>query len=93
MPSAIDQRRLRDGAAALLASQDLREITLTPMLADRLLTLSNQLSDALCAMQSLDDLESREANEDAWNGMLEIQRRSERVDQAMARRGTEGLTS
>lgn len=67
MPTKIDQRRLRDGEAASnlpkpFSIQEMRR---------QLVILHN----AICAMQSLDDLGSVEANKKAWNDMLALSQR------------------
>jgi hypothetical protein len=38
-----------------------------------------ELTDAIAAMQSLDDLGSPEANQKAWDDMLELQKRHEKL--------------
>ena len=67
-PTAIDQRRLRDGAAALAASVD-------P--AGTIVELAQQIetvSAGIAAMQSLDDL-GPEANARAYRDEQELWRR------------------
>jgi len=70
MPSKVDQRRLRDGARGLALSTDLKSLSV-----EELQALYNELYDAACAMQSLDDLGSPEANDRAWKEMQELDRR------------------
>ncbi len=70
-----DQRRLRDGQAALDAPQDLADRTL-----DQLHDLRRTLFDGLAAMQSLDDLGSPEANEAAGRTCVELGRRLDAVE-------------
>lgn len=67
-PSAIDQRRLRDGAAALEASSRM------PRTHAGAEWLRTQLSDAIAAMQSLDDL-GEDRNQQAQRDLDELGRR------------------
>ena len=73
MPSAVDKRRLKDGQEALELGTDL------PTDLVELGVLRAELSTGICALQSLDDLGSEEANQRAWNDMLELQKRYQRV--------------
>jgi len=67
--SAVTKRRLNDGARAIAldieTSDDL----------DALKSYKSELHDGIAALQSLDDLGSEDANNAAWNDMLELQRR------------------
>ena len=68
-PSSIDQRRLRDGASALAASSS--EVPRTRVEAE---AQREQISDAIAAMQSLDDL-GEEGNRQAMQDLDELVRR------------------
>lgn len=82
MASRVDQRRLRDGAVGLeLPTDDLG--SLKPA---QLQHRYHQLYDAAVAMQSTDDLGSKEANQRAWDDMLELQRRLDAVKAEMETR-------
>jgi hypothetical protein len=71
MPTLLDQRRLRDGARALASSE--------PSGSDVAAWRAHveALGDAVAAMQSLDDLGSTEANNQAWSDMLALQEKWE----------------
>jgi Skp family chaperone for outer membrane proteins len=85
MPSKIDARRLRDGAAASsLLVDNLKELSL-----ERLKTLKDTLFDGVLAMQSLDDLGSKEANKEAWDRMIELQERYNAVEAEYKKRKAE----
>lgn len=73
MASAVTRRRLDDGAEALGLGTDLPEDL------PGLLELRGQLHDGIAALQSLDDLGSEAANQRAWDDMLELQKRYDRV--------------
>lgn len=73
MPSAVDKRRLKDGQEALELGTDL------PTDLGELQTLRDQLHDGVAALQSTDDLGSEAANQAAWDDMLELQKRYQRV--------------
>ena len=63
MPTKLDMRRLNDGAkASRLLAQD-------PKTIDECRSQIEELSDAIAAMQSLDDLGSAEANQRAMDDM------------------------
>ena len=65
MPNSTDQRRLNDGARAKALSEP-----------KNLKEMKEQLSiifDGMLALQSLDDLGSPEANQQAWDDMTELQ--------------------
>jgi hypothetical protein len=64
---------LADGANALGLGTDL------PKDLPGLLTLRDELHDGIAALQSLDDLGSEEDNNRAWNDMLELEKRYDRV--------------
>jgi hypothetical protein len=68
MPSAIDQRRLRDGAAALEASGKPAETI------DEIRRQISSVHDGIAALQSLDDL-GAEANERADRDQQELWKR------------------
>lgn len=69
MPTLVDQRRLRDGAKAQLLDE--------PKTAKEIRAQLDVLHDGIAALQSLDDLGSEEANDQAWNDMLALQRKAE----------------
>lgn len=71
MPSKVDARRLRDGAAAA-AAPDAKD-------KDGLKAQLDEMCDAITALQSLDDLGSEEANQAAWDQMISLQKRYERL--------------
>jgi hypothetical protein len=80
--SKIDERRLRDGAVGLgLPTDDLAQLTLAELEARR-----SSLHDAAVAMQSLDDLGSTEANQRAWDEMVELGRRLDKIQKELERR-------
>ena len=72
--SLVTKRRLRDGAEAM--NLEVR----TDVGLDQLIDLRNQLHDGIAALQSLDDLGSEEANQRAWDDMLELQKRYAKVE-------------
>lgn len=83
MPSKVDQRRLRDGAAGMaLPIDDLKKLSVVELRQRR-----TELYDAAVAMQSLDDLGSPEANQRAWDEMVELDRRLSLVKAELKRRG------
>lgn len=67
MISQVDQRRLGDGAKALALPE--LDTTDKMQLSARLY----ELHDAIAAMQSLDDLGSSEANQQAWEDMQKLE--------------------
>lgn len=71
MVSVVDRRRLRDGAEALVQDPN------TPKTIAEMEAQLRVLWDGATALQSLDDLGSPEANQKAWNDMLELQHRAE----------------
>ncbi len=81
MPTRLDQRRLNDGAGAAA----LREPKTVKEIKEQIETIS----DGIRALQSLDDLGSKEANDAAWNQMLELQKKEDDLKkklQALKRR-------
>ena len=74
MHSRLTHRRLRDGERAMTASENLDQLD-----RESLRTLRFDLENAVLAMQSLDDLGSEDANNKAWNDMLELQKRLDTV--------------
>jgi len=78
MPSAIDERRLRDGASAMRSPQNYDDMSI-----DELEELRVQLRDGVAAMQSLDDLGSPEANATAMRDMDELFKRYDAVVHAL----------
>jgi hypothetical protein len=76
MPTTIDERRLRDGAAAKKLSEPVSEAEIRQQL--------QQLHRAICAMQSLDDLGSDEANQRAWDDMMELEGKYKRLSEKLA---------
>lgn len=73
MPSAVDQRRLGDGARAKARGEEL------PDKLNDLISLRDELHSAICALQSLDDLGSEQANQAAWDDMTLLQKRYDKV--------------
>lgn len=69
MTTTHDKRRLADGDRA----KGLAKPKTTKEIQQQL----EILSDGIRALQSLDDLGSPEANQRAWDDMLELQRRSD----------------
>jgi hypothetical protein len=69
MVSQVDRRRLRDGAEALSLPE--------PQTLHEMKEQLQALMDGAVALQSMEDLGSPEANERAWNDMMELQRRHE----------------
>jgi len=67
--SSVTTRRLGDGQRALKlevpTSEDLHALR----------QYRDELHAGIAALQSLDDLGNEQANQDAWNDMLELQRR------------------
>lgn len=77
MVSTVDRRRLRDGAEALTRDQD------APKTVEEMEAQLQALWDGAVALQSLDDLGSPEANEKAWNDMMELQRRAQALEEKL----------
>jgi len=75
MITKTDQRRLKDGAQAMYLSESLS----IQEMEDQL----EQLESAACAMQSLDDLGSSEANKKAYDDMRELCRRCDEMQQKL----------
>jgi len=73
MPSAVDKRRLDDGARAKARGEA------NPDNLNDLISLRDELHSAICALQSLDDLGSEEANQAAWDDMTLLQGRYDKV--------------
>lgn len=71
MISVVDKRRLEKGAAALA----LPEPTTEQELEDTI----GVLHDAIAALQSLDDLGSDQANQQAWDDQLLLYRKYARL--------------
>lgn len=74
-PTTIDERRLRDGAAATALP--------VPSSRESALAQIETLDDAICALQSLDDLGSPEANARADEEMLLLQKRRDALRQQL----------
>ena len=74
-PTAIDERRLRDGAAAFALP--------VPSSRESVLAQIESLGDAIRALQSLDDLGSPEANKRADDEMLLLQKRRDALRQQL----------
>lgn len=70
-PSRIDRRRLKDGEEA----SNLPEPTTEAQIREQL----SILSDGIAALQSTDDLGSPEANQAAWDDMLALQAKYDRL--------------
>lgn len=82
--SAVDRRRLDDGARALAAVE--------PALDDTLAwrRYVEELQSAVAAMQSLDDL-GPDANKKAWNDLLALQEKWKKAERKLAElRGKRG---
>lgn len=72
-------RRLNDGEEALsLQTKPL------PDTLEKLQDLRGKLHDGIVALQSLDDLGSEDANQRAWDDMLELQSRYTQVEAKIA---------
>lgn len=71
MPSKIDARRLRDGASAASLPE--------PKTVEEIQAQLEVLGDGIAAMQSLDDLGSPEANQQAWDDMCALSKRYEEL--------------
>ena len=76
-PSAIDQRRLRDGAAALAISSQAAETI------DEVRRQLSTVHDGIAALQSLDDL-GPEANAQASDDEQELWKRMKTLEQRLA---------
>ena len=76
VPSAIDQRRLRDGAIALTVS------THVPETLDEIRQQINNIRDGIAALQSLDAL-GTEANACAYRDEQELWRRMKALEQRL----------
>jgi hypothetical protein len=72
--SAVTRRRLNDGQQALETSKNP-----LPESIQGLTELRNQLHDGIAALQSLDDLGSEQANQQAWDDMIALQVRYDEV--------------
>jgi len=81
----VDQRRLRDGARALNLSK--------PRTRKEMKAALQVLWDGAVALQSVDDLGSPEANQQAWDDMLALQRKAQalerKIKQLKSRRKTD----
>lgn len=83
--SAVTKRRLRDGAKGMsVGVMDLQESSV-----EDLQRKYSSLSDSIVALQSLDDLGSPEANQEAWDDMIELSKRCKAVEEELERRGVE----
>lgn len=71
---AGDQRRLRDGARGAAMEEPTAD---TPQKEIR--KYLGRMHESLCAMQSLDDLGSDEANKQAWDDMIALERKYARA--------------
>lgn len=78
VPSRIDRRRLRDGAAALTLATNIAGKSRAEVEG-----LRSQLLDGALALQSLDDLGTAEENATAAADLKELQRRLFALDQLM----------
>lgn len=76
MPTAIDQRRLRNGAEAAA----LPEVSALEQKKRQLW----HLHDGVCALQSLNDLGSPEENQRAWDDMCALQKRYDKLKDEIA---------
>ena len=75
MTTTHDKRRLADGDRAKGLAK--------PKTAKEIQQQLEFLSDGIRALPSLDDLGSPEANQRAWDDMLELQRRSDALKAAL----------
>lgn len=75
-PSLVDQRRLRDGAAAMALGE--------PRTRAELEATITSIEDGIRALQSTDDLGTDEENEACWQDMLTLERRLERYRTQLA---------
>lgn len=83
MATALDRRRMRDGESAMAASEEgLQEMDLAALKA-----LREEVRDGCAAMQSLDDLGSKEANDAAWQTCIELEEKYKRIKAELVRRG------
>lgn len=73
----VTKRRLSDGERAMELSSE--EFVPSDSDLRGLEALRDDLHTGIVALQSLDDLGSEEANQAAWNDMLELQRRHKLV--------------
>ncbi len=80
-PSKVDQRRLRDGAAALALDMNVAMLS-----KEKLLELRKKLYNGAVALQSMDDLGSEEANAKAARDLEELSRRIKLVDAFLSRK-------
>jgi hypothetical protein len=71
MPTKIDKRRLQDGEKASSLTEPQTEQEIRQQL--------EILADGIRALQSLDDLGSEAANDAAWEDMLALQRKYDRL--------------
>ena len=69
MPHPVDQRLLNDGARAMALTE--------PKTLKEMEEQLRIIYDGALALQSMDNLGSPEANQQAWDDMLELQRRAE----------------
>jgi len=76
MPSAVDQRRLRDGASALEASAHM------PQTIDETKRQIERVYSGIAALQSLDDL-GPEANERAQRDEQELWKRMKALEKRL----------
>lgn len=84
MPSKVDQRRLRDGARAMTLTEVKSLIAKKEQLVE--------IADGIRALQSLDDL-GEEANERAWNDMLELEKRHRKLEKEIDELESQGHSS
>ena len=67
MPNPTDQRRLNDGARAMALKE--------PKTLKEMEVQLRVIYDGALALQSMDDIGSPEANQKAWDDMIELQTR------------------
>jgi hypothetical protein len=79
MISKIDKRRLSDGERAMSLEEPKNVNERREQLA--------QLHGAICALQSLDDLGSEEANDKAWEDMTILQKRYSKLKKEIEKEG------
>ena len=84
MTSPVTKRRLNDGNKAIAVSAD----SLSSLSLVQLQRLREIVFDGALAMQSLDDLGSKEANIAAWDDCKALDAKLKRIDDEIARRKT-----
>jgi hypothetical protein len=79
---SVTKRRLNDGGrAAAISTENLEQLSY-----DELLRLRDIAADGAVAMQSLDDLGSEQANQEAWDTLMLIEKKLTALDAEIGRR-------